>query len=125
MGKLAEESRYDEIREAVADFIEDFGVRLYPFSIMSLLKRMGIKLVPYSSLHKEDRDLIEFQYPDAVTRHPSNYDVAQIVIFYNAADDIREYASLSLTSLHISFSNIQILAKRNTKPKRTSLRITF
>ena len=42
--------RYEEIRAAVADLIEDWGIAAYPFSIWSLLKKMGIRTISYSSL---------------------------------------------------------------------------
>ena len=47
---LSSSERYEEIRAAVADLIEDWGITVYPFSIWSLLKKMGIRTVRYSSL---------------------------------------------------------------------------
>lgn len=78
-----EDSRYDEIREEVADFIEDYGVTEYPFSMWALLRQMRISLVPYSKLHEHLRAEVEGAWPNAVTLRPDDFDAARTAIFYN------------------------------------------
>lgn len=81
--KLSSANRYDEIREEVADFIETFGVRSYPFDIFVLLLKIGIRVVPYSSLDSRTRSMLTHAHPDAVTRLNGRLDVKNITIFYN------------------------------------------
>lgn len=78
-----EDNRYDEIREEVANFIEDYGVTEYPFSMWALLRQMRIRLVPYSKLPESLRSEVETLWPNAVTLRPGDFNVARTVIFYN------------------------------------------
>lgn len=89
--------RYDEIRAAVADLIEDWGISKYPFSIWSLLRKMGIKLVPYSALPEDLRLAIEADYPDAFTLHPLDYNPVRTTICYN---DARSRERIRFTLAH-------------------------
>jgi hypothetical protein len=54
--RLLHPERYEEIRSAVADLIEDWGIQRYPFSIWSLLCKMGIKAIPYSAIPENKRE---------------------------------------------------------------------
>lgn len=83
MHKLHNIDRYDEIRECVADFIEDYGISCYPFSMIDLLTRIGIKIVPYSCLPQEVHEGMIGYYPNGVTRRAKDFDIASSVIFYN------------------------------------------
>lgn len=62
---LSSSERYEEIRAAVADLIEDWGITAYPFSIWSLLKKMGIRTMRYSSLPDHLHNQVKFYWPDA------------------------------------------------------------
>lgn len=95
--RLSNSARYDEIREEVANFIEDFGIEAYPFSIWVLLKRMGIRLIPYSALPDQLRDEIEEAWPEAITLRPDNFNAAGTVIFYN---DQRSRERIRFTLAH-------------------------
>lgn len=75
--------RYDEIREEVANLIEDFGISVYPFSIWKLLRNMGIRLVPYSALDSWFREELIKSHPYAITLSPKNFNVAFTTIYYN------------------------------------------
>lgn len=81
--RLSNPDRYDEIREEVANFIEDFGIEAYPFSIWVLLRQMGIRLIPYSMFPDQLRSEVERAWPDAITLRPDNFNAAETVIFYN------------------------------------------
>lgn len=80
---LSDARRYDEIREEVANLIEDFGIEVYPFSIWKLLRKMGIRIVPYSYLEERFRNEVEEVWPEAFTLRPDNFDPSRTVIFYN------------------------------------------
>ena len=75
---------HDEVRESVADLIETFGVNSYPVDIFGIASRMGIKLVPYSSLDLELRESIISYFPDGFLRRSEGYiNVREVTIFYN------------------------------------------
>ena len=75
--------RYEEIRTAVADLIEDWGITTYPFSIWSLIRRMGIRTVQYSVLPSSLREQLEEYWPLALTIYPPDFNPAKTIIFYN------------------------------------------
>ena len=79
--------RYDEIREAVADLIEDWGISRYPFSIWKLLRAMGIRVIPYSALPQRLKEIVELHWPDAISVYPPDFNPAKTIIFYNDARD--------------------------------------
>ena len=80
---LSDANRYDEIREEVANLIEDYGIEVYPFSIWRLLRKMGIRVVPYSLLEGSLRDEVERVWPDAFTFRPDDFDPSRTIVFYN------------------------------------------
>lgn len=90
--------RYDEIRATVADLIEDWGITAYPFSIWSLLRKMGIRVFPYSSLPTLLRLLLEHYRPDALTIYPPDFNPRRTLIFYN--DDGRDRERIRFTLAH-------------------------
>jgi Zn-dependent peptidase ImmA (M78 family) len=91
-------NRYDEIRSAVADLIEDWGISTYPFSIWSLLRKMGIRVIAYSSLPSETRDNLCSKSEDAFTVYPPDFNPNRTVIFYN--DEIRDRERIRFTLAH-------------------------
>lgn len=80
---LSSSERYEEIRAAVADLIEDWGITAYPFSIWLLLKKMGIRTMRYSSLPDHLHNQVKFYWPDALTVYPPDFNPAKTIIFYN------------------------------------------
>ncbi len=49
---------YDEIVKEVFDLYQDYLLTSFPIDVKSLAAKMGIKLIPYSSLLKEDRECL-------------------------------------------------------------------
>lgn len=92
---LPSSDRYEEIRTAVADLIEDWGIIVYPFSIWSLLKKMGIRTIRYSSLPENLANQLRLYWPDALTIYPLDFNPAKTIIFYNDAQD-REHIRFTL-----------------------------
>lgn len=78
-------SRYDEIRATVVDFIEDWGITVYPFAIWDLLRKMQIRPIPYSSLPLKAKAMLLEYYPDAITIYPKDFNPARIRMYYNDA----------------------------------------
>ncbi len=76
-------TRYDEIRSTVADLIEDWGIKIYPFSVWSLVRRMGIRTIRYSELPERLRTRVMTHWPDAITVYPPDFNPAKTFIFYN------------------------------------------
>lgn len=96
MGWLLSEGRYDEIRLAVADLIEDWGIRVYPFDIWNLLHKMGITTVPYSTLPDDAKALLKEGYPDAFTTYSSSFNSRDITIYYDDQVSSRERIRFTL-----------------------------
>lgn len=90
--------RYDEIRSAVADLIEDWGINVYPFSIWSLLRKMCIATVPYSSLPNSIKTSLVVEYPDAFTVYPPDFNPRRTTIYYN--DEIIDRERIRFTLAH-------------------------
>ena len=98
--------RCEELRTTVADLIEDWGVSVYPFSIWSLIRRMGIRIVRYSVLPGWLREEIEHYWPFAIAVYPPDYDPSRTIVFYNDKRKREQIRLLSLTSSLISYSCI-------------------
>ena len=92
---LSSSDRYEEIRTAVADLIEDWGITTYPFSIWSLLKKMGVRTIRYSSLPDHLAKEMRLYWPDAFTIYPPDFNPVKTVIFYNDEQD-REHIRFTL-----------------------------
>lgn len=88
MQRLKNEHRYDEIREAVVNLIEDYGIRSYPFSVVDLIERIGIKLIKYSSLPNGVQSMLLALRPNALTRIEIFQGTQSVTIFYNDAHPI-------------------------------------
>lgn len=89
--------RYEEIRATVADLIEDWGIAVYPFSVWSLVRRMGIRTIRYSVLPGRLREETGHYWPLAITVYPPNFDPSKTVIFYN---DSRSRKQIRFTIAH-------------------------
>lgn len=89
--------RYDQIRAAAADLIEDWDIKEFPFSIWSLVRRMGIRTVRYSSLPEQLREQLERFWPLAITIYPPDFNPSKTIIFYN---DDREREQIRFTVAH-------------------------
>ena len=91
-------NRYDEIRLTVSNLIEDWGISVYPFCIWSLLRKMGISVVPYSALPEDIRNTLLTYYPDAFTIYPSDFNPVKTTIYYN--DEIANRNRIRFTLAH-------------------------
>lgn len=98
MGWLLPDSRYDEIRSAVADLIEDWGISVYPFSIRSLLQRMGITVVPYSALSSDIGAFLKENGQDAFTAYPPDFNPRKTTTCYN--DKVSSRGRMRFTFAH-------------------------
>lgn len=85
MNLFLKAERYEEIRCEVANFIEDWGIQFYPFSITELINKMGIQIVPYSSLPEPLRKKVAAYYPNAITLYPKDLSSSETTIFYEGS----------------------------------------
>ena len=92
--------RYDAIRSTVADLIEDWGISVYPFSIWSLLCKMRIRAISYSSLPDGTREELLSKSKDAFTIYPPDFNPVRTVIFYNDDDEARNRERIRFTLAH-------------------------
>lgn len=91
-------NRYDAIRSAIADLIEDWGISTYPFSIWSLLRKMGIKTIAYSALPSDRKKELLSKSEDAFTVYPPDFNPVKTIIFCN--DEIRDRGRIRFTLAH-------------------------
>ena len=91
--KLSRE-RYEEIKEIIVEMFEKYHVSCVPISGFEIATRMGIKIVPYSTLDKRVRNLIQKKGEDGVT----GLSYGEYVIYYN--DSIPTYGRINNTIMH-------------------------
>lgn len=89
--------RYDEIREAVADVIEDYGIIQYPFSLFKFIRNLGIRLVPFSMLSQDARNFLLAESIDGYTKRPCSFNPLCTSIFY---DETLSYERIRFTLAH-------------------------
>lgn len=90
--------RYDAIRSTAADLIEDWGISTYPFSIWSLLRKMGIRTIAYSSLSSDTKQELLGKSKDAFTIYPPDFNPTKTIIFYN--DEVCDRKRIRFTLAH-------------------------
>lgn len=91
--KLTDE-RYEEIKEEVIDIFIRYGVRCIPISGFELAYKMGIRLIPYSSLDAKKQEAAIRVSTDGFYFEPGD---GKEYIYYN--DDIC-YRRANMTILH-------------------------
>lgn len=48
-----ENKQYEEIKQTVIDIFEEYDVKSIPISAFEIAVKMGLKVIPYSSLNKK------------------------------------------------------------------------
>lgn len=91
--KLTDE-RYEEIKEEVIHLFEQYNIRCIPISGFELASKMGIIVVPYSSLSLVKRKAACTTSMDGFYTEPGD---GKEYIFYN---DLRGYNRSNMTILH-------------------------
>ncbi len=76
-------SRYEELNREVADLIEAYDADMYPLDVFALAGRMGIVLMPYSSIPLAKRSAFMGISKDAFTIAPGEYEVDTTFICYD------------------------------------------
>ena len=91
--RLSDE-QYEFIKGEVVSIFERYGVRCIPINGFELAYKMGIKLIPYSSLDKKKREAVMTISTDGFYMEDSS---GNDLIFYN---DSVPYERLNMTILH-------------------------
>ena len=94
MARLDDEE-YEEIKNEVIHLITYYNIKCMPISAFELATKMGIKLIPYSSLTEEIKQLFLKISSDGFSY--INYKRMQEAIYYN--DEI-PYERMNMTILH-------------------------
>lgn len=99
------DSRYEEIKQTIADFLEDYNVSKLPVDVFDLAEKLGIRIVRATELIKKNKGQIDenfiFTLPNSFL-HVDNQ--AQKIIIY--LDDVgtkrnRQRFSIAHEILHI------------------------
>lgn len=86
--------QYEEIKRTVIETFEVYGIKSIPISAFEMALKMGIKVVPYSSLTKKKRKA-------SMKISCDGYSVDEgirWIIYYN--DDIKNYQRINNTIMH-------------------------
>lgn len=94
MTKL-DSKHYEELKNEAANIIEDFCIDKYPFDILTFLKKIGIRSIPYSFLDPALSKWLRNVFPDAFTIVCTN-NISRATIFYNDIDQSRERIRFTL-----------------------------
>ena len=89
-----EDETYEFIKEEVVDLFERYDVRCIPISGFELAMKMGIHLIPYSTLPPEKQKAAMSASPDGFYYEPGN---GEEYIYYN---DSVGYERANMTILH-------------------------
>ena len=91
--RLADE-QYEEIKQTVIDTFITYDVKCIPINGFELATKMGITIVPYSSLSKKKREVAEKFSMDGFSLETSK----KWTIYYN--DNCRNYGRINQTIMH-------------------------
>ena len=86
--------RYEEIKRIVVELFEQYNVKCVPVSGFELALKMGIKVIPYSSIPKPKQDLLFKKSTDGFLVEKN---IGEFYIFYN---DNAIYGRINHTILH-------------------------
>lgn len=89
--------RYDEIKQAVAYVYKTYHIKKYPIDAFGLCEKMGIILIPYTSLSQKERNRAFAISPDGFFVEHEDKGTINLAIFYN---DDRMPERIRFTILH-------------------------
>ncbi len=94
MGISLSHQRYEEIKKIVVDLFIKYDVSCVPISAFELATKMGIKVIPYSAIHRTKRYLLVKKSEDGfcVEKKPGEW-----YIYYN---DEKDYGRINNTIMH-------------------------
>lgn len=75
---MVSRARQVEIEVEIVEMLKDYDLASYPMSIGKVAEALGIALVPYSSLGKEERELALAASEDAFGIHNADFTVSKI-----------------------------------------------
>lgn len=94
MIKLSSE-QYEEIKRTVIDTFIEYDIRSIPISAFEMAIKMGIKVVPYSSMDKEQLDASLAYSLDGYSLETNS---GEWIIYYN--DFCKNYGRINQTIMH-------------------------
>lgn len=89
--------RYEEIKTIVASLYHKYHISQYPIDAFSLCQKMGIKLIPYSSLSSAEQTRAFAASPDGFFTEYEYENAVSYVIYYN---DTMKPERIRFTILH-------------------------
>ena len=90
-----DDKQYEEIKQIVSDTFVEYDVKSIPINAFEIAYKMGLKVVPYSSVASKKREACEMFTNDGFSVEFGNGDW---VIYYN--DSCNNYGRISQTVMH-------------------------
>lgn len=90
-----ENEQYEEIKQTVIDSFEEYDVRSVPISAFEMAVKMGIRVVPYSSMSDEKRRASMEYSEDGYSKEGKGN---EWTIYYN--DSCNNYGRINNTIMH-------------------------
>ena len=86
---------YEEIKHVVADMFTDYDIKGLPISAFEVATKIGLRVIPYSSLSKQARKQAHRYSKDGFSTEAND---GKWTIYYN--DDDRNYSRINQTIMH-------------------------
>ena len=86
--------KYEEIKNTVIDTFEQYNVKCIPISGFEIATKMGLKIIPYSSLNEKQREMSMKYSSDGYSIETQN----EWRIYYN--DSCKCYGRINQTIMH-------------------------
>lgn len=90
-----EKEQYEEIKQTVIDTFSEFDIQCIPISAFELATKMGLTIVPYSSLEMDKREAAIRISKDGFSFEPMP---GKWLIYYN--DEMGNYERVNRTIMH-------------------------
>lgn len=90
-----EDEQYEEIKQTVIDTFSEYNVRCIPISAFELAVKMGITVIPYSSLDEEKQEAAKRVSSDGYSVETLD---GRWLIYYN--DECQSYGRINQTIMH-------------------------
>lgn len=95
MGLKISNKRYEEIKSIIVDTFVKYDICCVPINGFELAIKMGVKVIPYSTINKEKRHLLYKKSEDGFSVQKNS---GQWYIYYN--DELTNYGRINNTIMH-------------------------
>ena len=90
---------YKQIRDVIIDIYQDYGIKTFPVDEFELCKKMGIVLVPFSSLEGEELRLAYKKSKDGFYV-PRTSETPPMIYYNDNLEEVMSYGRIRYTIFH-------------------------